>query len=319
MGVCVVAALAVGGRPSDAHVAEPQGGATSSSTGSDGSVVWVALENAGKVAKVDVGRRRVLRRFEVPGAPHNITVAPNGTVATALWNVGRIAIVREGRVTVVRLGGAPHDVKVAGRVFVVANQGAARLDRVFMRGSVGRRIRLRMNPHDLAVSPNQRRAWVTLEGSDDIAIVNLVRKTVRRYLDTDVRPHDILFQPNGRRVWVTDWERGIHVFSRRGRRVRTFDVGEEPHHLAFTPDGRQVWITDHGAHRVFIISVRRLRVIATRRIRGAPHHVAITSDGSRAVVADHERGKLVVFRVSTRRKLRGMSVGAGPHGVWAAP
>jgi len=31
--------------------------------------VWVALEGAGKVVKVDVASRRVLRRFEVPGTP----------------------------------------------------------------------------------------------------------------------------------------------------------------------------------------------------------------------------------------------------------
>jgi hypothetical protein len=40
--------------------------------------VWVALEGAGKVAKVDVASRRVLRRFEVPGAPHNLTVGARG-------------------------------------------------------------------------------------------------------------------------------------------------------------------------------------------------------------------------------------------------
>jgi DNA-binding beta-propeller fold protein YncE len=90
---------------------------------------------------------------------------------------------------------------------------------------------LKANPHDLAISPGGGSAWVTLDRTDDIAIVNLVRKRVRRYLSTGKSPHDLLFAPNGRRVWVTDWSGRVHVFSRKGRLLKSINRGVELHHL----------------------------------------------------------------------------------------
>jgi DNA-binding beta-propeller fold protein YncE len=280
--------------------------------------VWVALEGAGKVVKADVASRRVLRRFEVPGAPHNLTVGARGVVAATLQAAERIAIVRRARVRSVVLGGSPHDVKIVRGVAVVANEGAARLDRVSVpRGRVWRAIPLEANPHDLAISPGGKRAWVTLDGTDDIAIVNLVRKRVRRYLSTGNSPHDLLFAPNGRRVWVTDWNGSVHVFSRKGRLVKSINRGVELHHLVFARDGRQVWVTDGGGDRVFVISTRSLRVVAARRTRGSPHHVALTPNGRKIVVANNDRGTLVVFDVSTHQRWKGIRIGQGPHGAWA--
>ena len=279
--------------------------------------VWVASETAGRVSEVDVRAGRVTRRFDVRGGPHNLTVARDGTVITTLQGSGLIAIIREGEVRHVSLGGSPHDVKVAGRFAFVANEGAARLDVVTLGGKVDGAIALKADPHDLSISPTGKLAWVTLDGTDEIAVVDLGRRTVLRYLSTGERPHDLAFAPDGRRVWVTDWESGIHVFSRKGSLIKSIPRGNEPHHLAFTPDGRQAWITDHGANRVLVISTHRLRVLDSKAIGGAPHHVAIT-DGE-AAVANHDQGMVVVFDIDTHRKLDTIKVGAGPHGVWPDP
>jgi DNA-binding beta-propeller fold protein YncE len=280
--------------------------------------VWVALEDARQLARVNVRTGKVTRRLDVPGHPHNIVVNRAGTVASALWSERRIVVVRSNKVKPVKLGGAPHDVKMGGGRIVVANQGSHRLQLVTLRGKRRGRIPLRANPHDLAIAPGQKRAWVTLEGTDDMAFVNLKGKKVVRYKSTGKSPHDLLFAPDSR-LWVTDWNGAFHVYSRRGRLLKSKALGDEAHHLAFTRDGSEVWITDHGAHRIFVISTRSYKVLKRIRIRGAPHHVTITSDGKKAVVADHDRGLLVVYRVATRTRLRKIRVGTGPHGVWAIP
>jgi DNA-binding beta-propeller fold protein YncE len=280
--------------------------------------VWVAVENARQLARVNVRTGKVTRRLDVPGRPHNIVVNKAGTVASALWSEHRIVVVRRNRVKPVKLGGAPHDVKMGGGRIVVANQGSRRIQLVSLRGKRTGRIILRANPHDLAIAPGEKRAWVTLEGTDDMAFVNLKTKKVVRYKSTGKSPHDLLFAPDGR-LWVTDWNGAFHVYSRRGHLLKSKALGDEAHHLAFTRDGSQVWITDHGAHRIFVISTRSYKVLKRIRIRGAPHHVTITSDGKKAVVADHDRGLLIVYRVDTRTRLRKIRVGPGPHGVWAVP
>jgi len=168
-------------------------------------LVWVALEDADQIALVNVRTGEVLRREVTPGGPHNITVASDRTVAVALWDTDRIAILRPGAADprFVNLGGAPHDLKVRRSMIVVANQGATHVDRVWLRSGALPRIGLKAHPHDLAISPNGRRAWVSLEASDDLAVVGLDDRTVR-YVSTGVRPHDLLFAPHGR-LWVTDW------------------------------------------------------------------------------------------------------------------
>lgn len=290
-------------------------GAASAADAATKPLVWVALEGDDRVALVNVRTGNVLRRVSTPGGPHNITVAKDGTVVTALWGSDRIAIVGR-RARFVTLGGTPHDVKISGRMIVVANQGDARIDRVRLSGDRLPSIPLRADPHDLAISPNGRRAWVSLEGTDDIAIVNIRTRRVG-YLSTGVSPHDLLFAPDGR-LWVTDWNGGLHVF--RGRElVRTIHYGRQAHHLAFTPDGEEAWTTDEAAERVFVLTVRPVDRVDSRTTPGAPHHVAVTADGRWVVVADHVRGTLVVFDADTHRRVAIIPIGKGPHGVWAVP
>lgn len=280
--------------------------------------VWVALEGARQIVKVDIDERKVLRRRTVSGAPHNLTIAPSGrTVATTLWSDGGVVIRRRGELMNRALVGAPHDVKIAGGRTVVANQTEARLDVLRDAGRSRRAIRLKADPHDLALRRRGRQAWVTLEGSDDLAVVGIRGGNVR-YVSTGKAPHDILFAPDGK-LWVTDWAGAIHVFSRQGRLLKSIPVGVEAHHLDFTPDGRQVWITDHAAHRIFVVRTRNYSIRKRFRVDGAPHHIAITADGDRAVAADHDNGTVLVYNVNELRRMTTIEVGARPHGIWAMP
>lgn len=318
MRIAIVAALACAlpAGPSSAVVGPSL---TSASIGPSDRVVWVALEDAHKIAKVDLSSHEVVARRSVPGAPHNLTISPSGrTIATALWSDGSIVVRHDGRQRTVSLGGAPHDVKIGDQRVVVANQTEARLDLVTTRGRYRRSIALKADPHDLALRWGGRQAWVTLEGSDDLAVVRIRRPSRVRYVSTGKAPHDLLFASDGK-LWVSDWNGAIHVFSKRGRLLKTIPLGIEAHHLDFTPDGRQVWITDHAAHRIFVVSTRRYKVRKRFDVPGAPHHIAITSDGDRAAVADHERGVVIIYNVNKLRRGKTIRVGAGPHGIWAMP
>ena len=278
--------------------------------------VWVAVENAQKVVKVDIRDRKVVRSWSVPGRPHNIVANHNDTVATALWTSGdRVAVIHDGRMRTTSLGGAPHDVKMGGGRIVVANQGAARLELMSLKGELRRRVPLKANPHDLTLTGDNRKAWVTLEGSDDMALVNLSRARVARYVSTGRRPHDLLVSFDNK-LWVSDWHGAVHVFSAKGRRLETITVGEEAHHLAFSPNRPEVWITDHGTHRIYVIDTRTYKMLARIPIKGAPHHVAFTTNGRWAAVADHDNGIVVIYKVRTRKRIGKVVVGSGPHGVW---
>jgi DNA-binding beta-propeller fold protein YncE len=301
--------------------ATPTGGPTSAqstttpSTAPRAAVAWVAAEDGRSVSRVDVARRAVALTVAVPGRPHNLAALPGGGAVVTLPAEGRIVLVDpRGRPTTVRLGGYPHDVKVAGRTLVVANTTGARLDLV---GTDGRRrgfVPLRGRPHDLAVTANGRRAWVSLEGSDQIAVVDLRTGTAVRYLSTGRRPHDLLISPDGR-TWVTDWDGSLEVYAPSGRLLRQVPLGEEAHHLTFTPDGAQVWLTDSPGRLVFVVDTRSLRLVARLRLEGAPHHLAVV--GRWAAVADNTNGTVVLLEAASKQLVGKVRVGAGPHGLAA--
>lgn len=281
------------------------------------ALVWVALEDANEVVLVDIAKGEVLARHDTPGGPHNVTVAADGTAAAALYASDRLVLVDRRRARFIKLGGTPHDVKAARGLFVVANEAARRLDLV-EGGKHAASIELKAEPHDLAIAPGGERAWVTLNGTDELAVVDLRARRVERYVSTGESPHDILFAPDGT-LWVTDWNGPVHVFDRRGKVRGRIALGEESHHLAFTPDGKQAWITDHAANQTFIVDARRLKVVDSAHVPGGPHHVAITPDGTLAAVADHDNGTVTVYDVERRARVRIVRIGAGPHGVWAVP
>jgi DNA-binding beta-propeller fold protein YncE len=281
-------------------------------------LVWVAVEDGNALALVDLARGKVVARYGAPGGPHNVTVATDGTAAATLYGSDRIVVVGpRARPRFVKLGGTPHDVKAVGERLLIANEAGRRIDFLVGGRHVGS-LALKAEPHDLAITPSGARAWVTLNGSDELAVVDVKRRALVRYLATGSRPHDVLFAPDGR-AWVTDWNGPVHIFDRRGRLRGTVELGQESHHLAFAPNGREAWITDHAARRVFVVDAQRLRIITALSVPGAPHHVAITPDGALAAVADHERGDVLVYDVDRRTRIGVIDVGNGPHGVWAAP
>jgi DNA-binding beta-propeller fold protein YncE len=301
---------------------EEEGGTTAPSEPGDAeqkprALVWVALEDANQVVLVDITKGKILARHDAPGGPHNITVAEDRTAAATLYGSDRLVLARRGNARFVKLGATPHDVKATGELFVVANEAARLLDLVEDGEHTGS-IDLKAEPHDLAIAPDGDRAWVTLNGTDELAVVDLAARRVIRYIATGQRPHDILFAPDGR-LWVTDWSGPVHVFDRRGKLRARIALGDESHHLAFTHDGKQAWITDHAANRIFIVDARRLELVDSLRVLGGPHHVAITADGQLAAVADHDNGTISVYDVKRRTRVRTVRVGAGPHGVWAVP
>lgn len=278
---------------------------------------WVAVEGGRTVSEVDVRAGRVVANFPLSGRPHNLTVAPDGTVAATLQSAGRLALIRNGRVSYVELGASPHDVKATTDMLVVANEGTARIQMVSLAGEELGFVALKANPHDLAISRDGGTAWVSLDGSGDLAVVNLRERRLTGYLATENRPHDLRVADDGR-LWVTDWTGPLFVYTPEGNQVGRVELGEESHHLAFSTSSGEAWVTDFRAKQVFVVDGDSLSVRTTLAMDGGPHHVAIAASEQLAAVADNENGTLVVFDMADRSPVVTVPVGSGPHGVWIA-
>lgn len=282
-------------------------------------LAWVAVEDGDLLALVDLDAGTVVEEHAAPGGPHNIVVTDDGTVATALYASNEVLILRDGQTEAVELGGSPHDVKATDGLFVVANEVAERIDLVSTDGEHLTSIPLTAQPHDAGITPDGSRAWVTMNETDQLAVVDLEAGEVVEYVATGQSPHNLLFAPDGETFWVTDWSGEVLAFTATGEFIESFPVGEEAHHLAFTPDGSEVWVTDHHTRQIYVFDVADRQLVAELPVPGMPHHVNITPDGALAAVADHTNGTVVVYDVDTREQTTTIEVGAGPHGVWVVP
>lgn len=273
--------------------------------------VWVATES-GSLVRIDVDAARVVERRTTPGPAHNVTAMPDGRAAATVATRGAIAL-GGGTEEVIEVGGRPHDVKSVGDGLVVTDGGSPRLLLVDPSGQVGA-VALRGIPHDVAVTSDGLRAWVTLEGRGDLVEVDLAARRVAREVPTGRRPHDLLLAPTGG-VWVTDWGGSLYRVGDDGSVGGELALGREAHHLAFSADGAELWVTDSPGRSVSVIDVQRQELVARVDLPGAPHHVAVIGD--RVAIADSTNGRLILLDRRTRQVVAQVDVGAAPHGVAA--
>jgi DNA-binding beta-propeller fold protein YncE len=276
--------------------------------------VWVSSEEGRSLTEIELEPEpRAVRTVGTSGPAHNIVVAPTGVTVATLQTVGRLAIVDGESSMEVELGGRPHDVKAVGDGFVVTDEGRARLEFVDRRGALQGSVNLPANPHDVAVTPDGALAWVTLDGSSDLAVVDVQVRAVARYVPTELRPHDIRVADDGR-IWVTGWDGSLGVVDPTGGQSGEVRLGAEAHHLAFSDDDAQLWVTQ-AARRISVVDPTTVTVAAEVPVAGMPHHV--TRAGRWMVVADNSRSMALVFDARTREQTAEVPVGAGPHGVAA--
>jgi DNA-binding beta-propeller fold protein YncE len=171
------------------------------------------------------------------------------------------------------------------------------------------------SPHDLAISPDGRRLWVTIDGSAAVQVRSAATGALLREVRPGGAPHDLAFRPSGREVWLSSWSSGrLYAVGASGRRHGSVLAGEEPHHFAFGL-GR-LWTSDNGGGTLVRLNPRSRRVVGRTPVGRAPHHVAVS--GRRVLVAVNGTDRVAV--VSRRgRLLRTVPVGAGPHGIAALP
>ena len=297
-------------------------------------LAFVAAEDDDRLVVVDLQRRQMVRRIRVADGPHNVassadgrcvlvTSPPAGRV-TLVGGCSRVVATCSLRVLKVFGGLAyPHDAEISpdGRFAYVTEEHGGRIAVLNLeRRRVVRRVRVGAGPHDLAVSGDGGRVWVTHgRARRTLTIVDSTRpwraEAIGRTRRDRAAPHDIFWSPVGERVFVTYWDSPLLGVYRAdtGRVVARRRAGVLPHHVAAGPEGNFVWVTDHGSRYATVFaggSARRLRVVPVGR---EPHHAALL--GGRAVVASHRAGRITVHRAGGRTLFSLRVARGGLHGV----
>jgi YVTN family beta-propeller protein len=234
--------------------------AFAASTLAQEGTLLVANRAGGSVSLIDFPTRREIARVPIgPIIPHEVAVSPDGRLAlTAEYGPES----RHGRHVVVI---SVPEARVIGRI------------------DLGPESR----PHSLLFHRDGRRAVVTMQDSDRIAVIDVDAMKVMRALPTGGREgHMVRLSPDGSRAYVTS--RGAEgtlsvIFLDEDRAPVVIPTAAGAEGIAISPDGGEVWVVNRDHETISVVDTISLKVVATVASRPAAGRVEI-GPGGRAIV-----------------------------------
>lgn len=167
-------------------------------------------------------------------------------------------------------------------------------------------------PHELAVAPDGRHAFVSLYGSADygpnvpdnrIAVVDLSDMTLAGHIDLNLYkgPHALVFASDGK-LWATvDPNRCVLVIDPASWEIETTIWLETPgHFLAAAPDGRTMYASSKEYPVVTEIDIASRSVAARIPVPVGAQAIHVSQDGNRLFVGDFHRPLLHVIDTAAR-------------------
>jgi DNA-binding beta-propeller fold protein YncE len=261
----------------------------------DGRWSFVSLTSAGSVGVFRIGRPALpslVRRVDTSGQPLGEALTPGGRYLLAADGGDGAVVINVSRA------------ESGGTDAVLGTLGS---------GSAGGAI-------EVAVSPDGRFAFVSLEDSASIAVFNLQQGLTNGFGRSDlvgmipvgIAPVGLAVSPDGRWLYATSELAGggsrsggqgtLTVISLdraetdpAGSVVSTVDAGCSPVRVITSADGGVVWVTARGSDRLLAFSAARLStnpahsLLASVEVGEAPVGLALVDSGTRIVVADSNR------------------------------
>ncbi|HEY1555625.1 MAG TPA: hypothetical protein VGF94_12395 [Kofleriaceae bacterium] len=244
----------------------------------DGSKVFVACSNDGKVVRVDVASFAVDASVPVTGEPWAVGWSPDGSLAVTLFQGPGIAAIDPTAMTVTS-------------TWIIADT-APRADSRLAHGQV-------RGLYDVATRPGSDELWVAHE-----------------MLGTDTAQPDLMFE-NTQFPSLSIVQAGTGIFETTlsidaqdvpGIDGSFADVVSGPHAIAFTGDGALALVVDTNSEDVLAVDgTGRVEAALGRPLPGhMPEGIALSPDGTRAYLDERNTGDVAIVDVA--RGDRGVSL-----------
>jgi DNA-binding beta-propeller fold protein YncE len=260
----------------------------------DGRWSFVSMPSTGSVGVFRIGRPALpslVRQVGTSGQPLGEALTPGGRYLLAADGADGAVVINVSRAE----SGGAH--ALAGTLGSGSADGAI----------------------EVAVSPDDRFAFVSLEDLASIAVYNLQRGLAEGFSAPDLvgmipvgmAPVGLAVSPDGRWLYATsELARGASRYGQgtltvisldraetdpAGSVVSTVDAGCSPVRVITSADGGVVWVTARESDRLLGFAAARLRtdparsLIASVQVGEAPVGLALAAGGTRIVVADSDR------------------------------
>ena len=187
-----------------------------------------------------------------------------------------------------------------------------------------------IKPHDLAISPDHKRAYVTIYGDGvygrnphpghTIAIIDLGSRKMVGSIDVSPyeAPHGIRVDASGRLYVACDLSRKVLVIDpRTGKIESAIDVEGTGHRLALLPDASKLYVANKS-DRLFIsvVDVKTRKMVGRVAMPNGTEGIAASPDGKTVLAADLTEPYLHVIATATDTEVDKIKVEGAEHGVY---
>jgi YVTN family beta-propeller protein len=192
--------------------------------------------------------------------------------------------------------------------------------------------------HEVAVSPDGRRAFVPIYGSSGVGqpgtdgrlirVIDIPSRAIVGTIDfgKGVRPHKPVFGPrNGLLYVTTELEQAVTIIDPATLAIiGSIPTGHpESHMLAISSDGRRGYTANVRSGTVSVLDLEARTLIATIPVATVVQRISLSTDDRWAFTADYTKARLAVIdtstnAVSTSIPLPGIGFGTTPtpDGKW---
>lgn len=205
-------------------------------------------------------------------------------------------------------------------------------------------VRVGAKPHNVQVSPDGTRVWVTnngesvppdtsvhqgmgkgahqaMGGAGAVWVLDAATDAVLAKVPVGLHPAHVVLTPDGRFAYVTNGGDNtlsvIDALTQRG--VATVAVGKFPHGIRISPDGKQAYVANLKGGTVSVVDTASQEEVTQIPVGKGPAQVAFTPDGRLAFVSLSEENSVAVIDPVSRKVLRRISVGPVPIQLFATP
>jgi YVTN family beta-propeller protein len=162
-------------------------------------------------------------------------------------------------------------------------------------------VRVGGKPHNVQVSPDGTRVWVTNNGEP-------VAADAPAHQGMGKDEHQAM---GAGAVWVIDAATDVVVAK--------VAVGLHPAHVVLTPDGRFAYVTNGGDNTTSVIDAATQRLVSTIAVGKFPHGIRVSPDGKQAYVANLKGDTVSVVDTASQKEMTQIPVGKGPAQVGFTP
>ncbi len=286
-------------------------------------IVFVVNSGGASISLVDMGSEKELRRIPVLREPHHVALSPDGksllvgdTVGNEMLFFDPMTAVLQKRMPVAdpyQLGFSPN-----GRFLVVNGLARNQVD-VYDAASMQllKRFPLASMPSHLAYAPDSSRVFVSLQGTDALAAIDLNKLAVIWNQKVGHTPAGVMWHDG--KVLVADMgtDYVAVVDPVDGHVINRVHTGKGAHNLFLSPDRKIVWVNNRVAGTTTSLDAATLTPIRSYSIPGGPDDIAFAPDGKLWITRRFAE-KVAVLDPKTG-DYQTIEVGRSPHGLFLSP